>query len=172
LLSYFVSCLEEQRSRYFLWVPVFLGAGAGSYFALKFEPAFHIGICFIGIVLLLSIAFKSSQIAIKLTVLATMFFLLGLLLASFRAHSVAAPVLTEPYFGTIEGRVMKLDRSQSNRLRITLDRVILYGLEAAQTPERVRITLRWICAWPFVALGRTCSIIDHDPADKYAPLAG
>ena len=141
MLSYFVSCLEEQRSRYFLWVPVFLGAGAGSYFALKFEPAFHIGICFIGIVLLLSIAFKSSQIAIKLTVLATMFFLLGLLLASFRAHSVAAPVLTEPYFGTIEGRVMKLDRSQSNRLRITLDRVILYGLEAAQTPERVRITL-------------------------------
>lgn len=132
---------EEQRSRYFLWVPVFIGAGAGGYFALKFEPAFPVGISILGVALLMLGYFRISNILLKLLFAALALMIVGLMLASYRAHSVGAPVLSEPYFGAVEGRVVKLDRSQSNRLRITLDRVTLYGLEPDQTPERVRITL-------------------------------
>ena len=141
MLGYVSANLDEQRSRHFLWFPVLLGAGAGTYFALDKEPSLPIAY---SLTIIASIAFgigflkypMARTIVRCVCVLAT-----GLVLASWRAHSVAAPVLSEPFIGAVEGRVIKIDRSQSNRLRITVDNLTLYGLEPDQTPARVRITL-------------------------------
>lgn len=141
MLGYLSTCLEEQRPRYFLWAPVFLGAGAGVYFALKVEPTLPIYPSILVFLAMAGLIKWSRAILLKLVLTALLLSAMGLFLASNRAHSVAAPVLKEPFFGAVEGRVVKLDRSQSNRLRITLDRIILYGLEPQDTPERVRITL-------------------------------
>ena len=139
--GFFSARLEEQRARYFLWSPVFLGTGSALYFALRFEPQISIGPALLILTVLAVLSCRVSGIVSKLALAAMFFLCLGLGLASLRSHMVAAPVLSEPFFGAVEGRVVKLDRSQSNRLRITLDDVILYGLEPDQTPERVRITL-------------------------------
>ena len=141
MFAIFTTSLEEQRARYFLWVPVFLGAGAGAYFALRFEPVLPVGISLTILATLGLLWTKTGRIVPKLAFAALFCLCLGLMLASYRAHSVAAPVLSEPFFGAVEGRVVKLDRSQSNRLRITFDDVILYGIEPDMTPERVRVTL-------------------------------
>ncbi len=141
MLGYLSIALEEQRSRYFLWVPVLLGAGSGAYFALKFEPVLPLGVWLVGLLTLLAGGIYVRSTIVRLLLAGLFCVALGLALATLRTHMVAAPVLAEPFFGAVEGRVVKLDRSQSNRLRITLDRVILYGLEPQETPARVRITL-------------------------------
>jgi competence protein ComEC len=65
----------------------------------------------------------------------------GFVLAGYRAHAVAGPVLGFRYYGPVEGRVVALDRSWSNAPRITLDRVVLDDTDPARVPGRVRIAL-------------------------------
>jgi competence protein ComEC len=72
---------------------------------------------------------------------ALMLVALGFLLAGYRGHSVGAPVLTFRYYGPIEGRVVAIDRSFSDQLRVTLDRVVLERTAPDRTPERVRVAL-------------------------------
>ena len=58
-----------------------------------------------------------------------------------RTRAVAAPVLAWPMNANVEGRVVGLDRSASDRPRVLLDGVVIHGLEPARTPARVRISL-------------------------------
>ena len=51
---------------------------------------------------------------------------------------VAAPVLPHEMTANVEGRVVGLDRSASDRPRVLLDRVVIHGLEPERTPARVR----------------------------------
>lgn len=66
---------------------------------------------------------------------------LGFLAAGLRAEVVASPMLSFRYYGPVEGRVVEIDRSTSDALRITLDQVILHEVAPAKTPNRVRISL-------------------------------
>ena len=65
----------------------------------------------------------------------------GVLAAGARAHLVAAPVLQFRYYGAVEGRIVTIDRSQSDMLRLTLDQVVLERVPPARTPARVRVSL-------------------------------
>ncbi len=62
-------------------------------------------------------------------------------LAGFRATQVAAPALEWRYYGPIEGRVVAIDRSGRDRMRLTLDRVRLRDLAPQRTPDRLRLSL-------------------------------
>lgn len=66
---------------------------------------------------------------------------LGFLVAGTRAHWLAAPILDFRYYGPVEGRIVMIDRSQSGRTRLTLDRVVLYDLPPGRIPARVRVSL-------------------------------
>ena len=57
------------------------------------------------------------------------------------AWSVAAPVLDFRYYGPVEGRVVMVDRSARDRMRLTLDRVALDDAAPERMPERVRVSL-------------------------------
>lgn len=62
-------------------------------------------------------------------------------MAAIRAQSVAAPVLAYPMTVNVEGRIVGLDRSGSDRPRVLLDQVVIHGRVPADTPKRVRISL-------------------------------
>jgi competence protein ComEC len=70
-------------------------------------------------------------------------------------------VLEFRYYGPIEGRIVGIDRSSSDALRLTLDRVVLEDMPPKRTPERVRISLlddqRWLVPEP----GRVVMLTGH-----------
>ncbi len=141
LLARIRSQLLHQRGYLFEWAPVCLAVGIGLYFSLRFEPALaHLAALAGGAVLVLVLSRflgeAFSPLAIALTLVAT-----GFLLAAHRAHDMSGPVMGWRYYGPIEGRVVNLDRSGSDALRITLDEVALENLRPERTPLRVRISL-------------------------------
>lgn len=131
----------RQRGYLFEWIPVCLAVGIGVYFALRFEPSVAllagVGVGVIAFMLLARVlgeAFGPFAVAGALV-------LCGFLLAAHRAHDVSGPVLGWRYYGPIEGRVVNLDRSGSDAVRITLDQVVLENVRPKRTPKRVRISL-------------------------------
>ena len=71
----------------------------------------------------------------------------GFLAAGLRAHLVQGPMLEWRYYGPVTGRVIDVDRSQSDALRITLDRVQLDRMPPDRTPRRVRVSLHGEQGW-------------------------
>lgn len=133
--------LHAQRGHLFPWSPVFLGLGIAVYFNLSFElsPAIFAGLA------LLAVVFTAA--ALRHRPLAIVFWCpalvaAGLCLAGARAHLVAAPVLEFRYYGPVEGRVVAVDRSPTDALRLTLDQLRLARVAPERTPARVRISLK------------------------------
>nr|WP_275982168.1 ComEC/Rec2 family competence protein [Frigidibacter sp. ROC022] len=123
------------------WVPVWLGAGIGWYFHLMSEPSAAELILAAGAACLLALGGAHGRRGPGILLLAPALACAGLALAGARAHGVAAPVLGFRYYGPIEGRVIAIDRSASQALRLTLDRVVLARMAPGRTPERVRVSL-------------------------------
>lgn len=133
--------LLDQRGHLFVWSPVFLALGIGSYFGLKAEP----GLLVYGTLAALATGFAAaalrwpggwSALGWALALAAA-----GFCLAGARAHSVSDPVLGWRYYGPVEGRVVALDRSASDALRVTLDQVRLERVAPERVPGRVRLSL-------------------------------
>ncbi|WP_121061689.1 ComEC/Rec2 family competence protein [Chachezhania antarctica] len=138
--------IQGQRGGLFCWVPVFMGTGIGVYFLLRAEPS---GLAY-GVVA--SAGAMAAIVAVRAQhtpygggwsavfwALALVAF--GFCLAGYRAHSVAAPVLKYRYYGPVEGRVVAIDRSSSDAVRITLDAVRLARIPPDRQPPRVRVSL-------------------------------
>ncbi|MBI6629085.1 ComEC/Rec2 family competence protein [Pontibaca salina] len=133
--------LLGQRGHLFPWVPVCLALGIGVYFALTVEPdqevyamlGFAGGLCGAAA---LRWPGGWSALGWGVTLAAA-----GFCLAGWRTQDVAAPVLSWRYYGPVEGRVVALDRSASDALRVTLDRVQLARMSPSRVPGRVRISL-------------------------------
>src|SRR5687767_423837 len=92
------------------------------------------------IVLGVATMFRTGSVG-RVLLVAALLPALGFGAAALRARVVAAPVLPYEMTVNVEGRVIGLDRSASDRPRVLFDRVVMHGLEPAQTPARVRISL-------------------------------
>ncbi|MEP1614328.1 MAG: ComEC/Rec2 family competence protein [Roseobacter sp.] len=133
--------LLQQRGFLFEWIPVFLAIGIGTYFSLRFEPdATFYWACGGGMALLCLLARRMGEAFIPIIV-AIILVIAGFFIAAYRAHDVSGPVIGWRYYGPIEGRVVNLDRSGSDALRITLDQVVLENVLPEKTPQHVRISL-------------------------------
>lgn len=130
-----------QRGTLLCWVPVCLALGIGTYFALRFEPSPPQLAALGSLALALAVVAARASEALSPVFMAVALVVLGVLLASWRAHDVAEPVLGWRYYGPVEGRVIAIDRSQSDAARLTLDQVRLSRVSPARTPTRVRISL-------------------------------
>ncbi len=131
----------QQRGHLFGWVPVCLAIGIGGYFMVRAEPALPVLLGLMagaGVLLLLSRHLPDAAAPVAVAVALGM---IGFDLAALRAHAVGGPVLGWRYYGAIEGRIVGIDRSQSDALRLTLDRVVLERVSAERTPMRVRVSL-------------------------------
>lgn len=133
--------LAALRGTLLPWAPVCLSLGIGAYFALRSEPSalllFGLVVLALGAVVL---ALRGAERA-QVPAMAVGLVLSGFLLADFRANQVAAPVLSFRYYGPVSGRIIDIDRSFSDQLRLTLDEVVLDETTAERTPARVRIAL-------------------------------
>ncbi|SLN41877.1 ComEC family competence protein [Roseivivax jejudonensis] len=140
--------LERQEGHLFPWAPVFFGAGVGLYFALRVEPA-PVTLAAAGVAAALMLwGGRRRRTWLRAALVAGALVLAGLAGAGLRAHLVAGPVLEFRYYGPVEGRIVGIDRSASDAVRLTLDRVRLEDVPPARTPRRVRVSLhgdqRWI----------------------------
>ncbi|MEO1795599.1 MAG: ComEC/Rec2 family competence protein [Pseudomonadota bacterium] len=133
--------LQCQRGQLLCWAPIFLSIGIGGYFAQAHEPGDMMllaivgaGVVSVGLAYSLRLSFGPALAALACIAL-------GFVLASARAHSVGGPVLEFRYYGPIEGRVVAMDRSASDRIRLTLDHVYLEGVAAHRIPHKVRVSL-------------------------------
>ncbi len=139
--SSFAQTMRAQRGALFGWVPVCLAAGIGAYFSLPYEPSpMDLGWLGVAALVCAAVARALPEPARPLAIAACLV-CLGGLLAAGRAHGVAGPVLDFRYYGAVEGRIIAIDRSQSDALRLTLDRVKLDRVPPDRTPERVRVSL-------------------------------
>ncbi|MBU2962160.1 ComEC family competence protein [Citreicella sp. C3M06] len=141
ILSGLEGVLIGQRGHLFPWVPVALGIGIGLYFLPGFEPAAEMlslaALAGVGLLVLSRrLGVGHAPLVVAMGLMAC-----GFALAGARAHMVAAPQLWFRYYGPIEGRVVAIDRSASDALRLTLDRVMLAQMDPARTPYRVRVSL-------------------------------
>ncbi|MDW4497535.1 ComEC/Rec2 family competence protein [Sulfitobacter sp. D35] len=133
--------LLRQRGYLFEWVPVCLGCGIGVFFLLRFEPSpTLLTLAALAALALAALSPRLGEAAAPLA-LALAVAGAGFVVAGLRTHQVAAPVLNFRYYGPVEGRVVAIDRSGSDALRLTLDRVQLERVSAARTPDRVRVSL-------------------------------
>ncbi len=142
VFSSLINAVNTQHGRLFLWVPVCLSIGIGLYFKIKFEPAYGVlqiaGT--VSVLLMLIIIWKWSQPS-TIVLRGVLLIFIGFLLAVFRTHSVAEPVLGWRYYGPIEGRIVAMDRSHSNKPRVTLIDVSLGKISEPRTPTYVRVSL-------------------------------
>jgi len=141
LWQHIAGALLLQRGHLIGWAPVCLATGIGVYFSLASEPALphYAGLAGFA-VLMLCAARVMGQAASPLAIGAALI-LAGCMLAGARAHLVEGPVLGWRYYGPIEGRVVDIDRSASDAVRVTLDRVKLSRVPPHRTPDRVRLSL-------------------------------
>jgi len=137
----FVDILERQRGFLFPWVPVFMGVGIAIYFALRVEPTRWMLAASGAAAFLTLVAIRLAPYRAGPLLIACAAALLGFAAAGARAHLVAGPVLDFRYYGPIEGRIVAIDRSASDAIRLTLDRVVLKRVSPDETPTRVRVAL-------------------------------
>ena len=133
--------IARQRRHLFLFAPVCLAVGIGTYFGLPREPIAAEWAALGAVALMLMLAARWLAEDLVPLVMALLLVICGILIAGYRAHQVAGPVLNYRFYGAIEGRIVKIDRSASDALRLTLDQVWLEGIAPARTPQTVRLSL-------------------------------
>ena len=131
----------RQQGHLFPWAPVFYGIGIATYFAIRIEPD-RTAWVWVLIALAVALLFTSrlGEGTRPLTI-ALALALAGFAVAGAKAHWVAGETLGFRFYGPIEGRIVKVDRSASDALRLTLDRVRLGDVATGRTPTRVRVSL-------------------------------
>lgn len=137
-----VASVAEERERWVLWLPVGMGAGIVTYFALTWEPPSWSGPAglALGVVIL---RWGWRREALPVLAVGWMVTAWGLGLAACQIHTarVAAPMLTR-LLGVVSvtGRVIGME-PQPGGARILLDTLQIANLPAEATPARVRVKL-------------------------------
>lgn len=134
--------LASARGGLFPFVPVLLGCGIGLWFALPSEPGWDLYGALAGGGVVAGLLAGRGPEAWRPLAIAVLCLCAGPLAAGVRVQWVAAPVLQERFYGPVQGRIVAIDRSQTDALRLTLDRVLLSGREAEETPRLIRLSLR------------------------------
>ncbi len=134
-----LEALEAEQDRWFLWGPVFLGAGIVAYFQLPSEPQLLLALAPFPIAVVISLLWRRGSLAVIVTG-ALLSAATGFALAKMRTDFVRAPVL-ERQFGLAEVRgFIELVEPRSGRgQRITLRLVSFAGLSKARMPYRIRV---------------------------------
>lgn len=121
---------------------MFIGLGIGLWFSAAQEPG---GMVYGGAVAVLACAVGLRLWAADVVhpwAVVVGCVALGVLACGLRVQAVQAPMLDFRYYGPVTGRVVGIDRSQTDALRITLDQVWLDRVDPERRPERVRVSLR------------------------------
>ncbi len=128
----------EERARWVLWVPVFIGAGVAAYFGLASEPPVWLGAAGLAAAVFARVALRRWPLAATAANCVALAFL-GLTAAQLRVALVSAPILArEIGKAAIEGRVCEAGL-RPHGYRLYLDDVTIAGMAPEATPQRVRL---------------------------------
>ena len=125
----------------FLFVPVFLSIGIGLWFTLPVEPGAPFYGVAVGLVVVFALLARFGPWLARPFVVALACTAVGALACGARVWMVASPMLSVPYYGPVQGRIIDIDRSQSDAIRLTLDQVQLSDVAPQDTPATVRVAL-------------------------------
>lgn len=141
-----LQALQAARGMLFPWIAVLIGCGIGAWFTVTREPgvgSYSIAaLSLLGGLWLARVSDLARPLGLAVAALAA-----GWIAAGVRAHALDAPMLDFRYYGPVEGRIVAIDRSQSDALRLTLDQVVLREVAPEKTPVRVRISLQTEPEW-------------------------
>lgn len=162
------------RAGLFVWVPVCLATGIAAWFALPVKPSSWEWLMVAGVAITSLLLARAARLlaerghigwqmadALRIGGLALALAAAGAGLAGLRSAQVAAPVLEWRYYGPVEGRLIEIDRSARDRIRLTLDRVVLRDLSPDRTPDRVRLSLMGEASDHLPELGRSIMLTGH-----------
>lgn len=138
--------LLRQRGYLLPWAPVCLGLGIALYFLWPQEPRAAVYAACGAVSVLFAAAAMRWPGGLASLGWAGALVALGVVVAGARAHGVGDRVLAWRYYGPIEGRIVAMDRSASDALRLSLDQVRLSRVSKRRTPGRVRISLHGTAA--------------------------
>jgi len=133
--------LEAEQERWFLWVPVFLGVGIGTYFWLPSEPGLFAALTPLAVALALWVSGPRS-VFLGLVIGAFLAMALGFALAKVRVEWTRAPVLQKQIRAEVNGYLELIEPRPKGGHRLTLRVISIEGLDPQQSPKRVRITTR------------------------------
>lgn len=163
-----------SRAGFFPWIAVSLSLGISLWFIwpLKMAAVRWTLLIFSLLVALAFARFVTGRAeqdrlnwhiadALRLVCFAGVLTGLGFGLMAARSAYVEAPVLGWRYYGPIEGRLVNIDRSARDRIRLTLDQVVLEDMAPEKTPERVRLSLMGEAAETIPLLGQYIQITGH-----------
>ncbi len=134
--------LLAAKGSLFAWVPLFIGLGIALWFALPWEPTRGFYGLAAGLIGVIALWWRWAGDIWHPLAVAAGCVLLGMLACGLRLQMVAAPILDFRYYGSIQGRIVEIDRSQTDALRLTLDRVVLDRVAPDETPLRVRVSVQ------------------------------
>ena len=131
--------LEQERARWFVWLPVALGSGIAAYFALPVEPSALFALASIAAAFGLAAAIPRHSLphAAALMILAASF---GFAIAKTRAVWVDSPVL--PYDmrrADVTGVVELVEPRPERGERLTIRVLAIEGIAATLKPSRIRV---------------------------------
>lgn len=136
------SILIRERDRWVLWSAVGFGLGIGIYFALPFEPPMWIGPSLAGVTGLAAVLSRARPAPLLISAGAVAIVAAGFAAAQVRAAMVATPLLERRIGPTIITGEIERFESLTNGSRIVIADVGVAELARAETPQRVRISLR------------------------------
>lgn len=135
----FRACLDAQRPRFFLWAPVWLGAGIAAYFALPLEPQLMTALAPAALFVCLLMALSRGTLAASLAI-GLLMSGFGFLSAKMRVEAVRAPVLHKQINNAqLTGRIERVEPKAPRGERITIWVEELAGLTGEALPVRVRV---------------------------------
>lgn len=147
-LTFLREQLALQKDQLFLWSPVFVSIGIGTYFSLPFEPILGYTLtifilCSLGLVAAIPIR-KSNFRNAYLLIVALNLIILGFLCACVRTQLVNSPIIQNDIkvaevIGTIEG-IEPLEEGKGSRIIIYKPQI--NKLWPVQTPKRLRLKLK------------------------------
>ncbi len=152
---------QPTRAELFPWGAVLIGCGVWIWFQLPNDPP-PLHYALLGGLFVVSLGLRlwgPERAQVPLSALLCV--IAGFLACGLRLWVVEAPVIDFRYYGPVIGRVVDLDRSQTDALRVTLDQVRLDRVPAARTPDRVRISLRSKIAGHLPAAGQVVLFTAH-----------
>ncbi|MCF8495813.1 MAG: hypothetical protein K9G62_04000, partial [Alphaproteobacteria bacterium] len=140
--------IAAQKPRLFLWAPVFLSIGIGTYFALPVEPSFLLG--FLPLILTAAgLAASRSYPALRVFSLFLFLAALGFCAGQIRTHLVHTPILSGESDRPVEvmGTILALedlggDEGGGPGSRAVLGDLAMEDLPPEETPRKIRLRLR------------------------------
>ncbi len=147
--------LADERERWLLWAPAAVGVGVYLYFAGTSEPPLAMVLALPALAALLLTALRRRP-ALRFAALLLLLCATGYAAGAVRTWSVEAPSVGRKIGPvTVTGRVVAVDPLRHGA-RAVLDDLSIGRLAAAETPERVRLTVR--VDWTALRPGRVVTV--------------